>query len=130
MLEYLQVLDVVFLSSRAVSISPQMFSICSRPIFLTSVDIQAYKITWFEEGEGVGWGSFSLLTSSVRALTRISFPSFLWDKGKQYRPRSDAAQRGVWSGSPLFAYRMYFQNLNELETYYPTTLKFETDSSN
>ena len=23
--------------------------------------------------------------------------------GKQYRPRSDAAKRGVWSGSPLFA---------------------------
>ena len=23
--------------------------------------------------------------------------------GKQCRPRSDAAERGVWSGSPLFA---------------------------
>ena len=23
--------------------------------------------------------------------------------GKQWRPRSDAAERGVWSGSPLFA---------------------------
>ena len=28
--------------------------------------------------------------------------------GKQCRPRSDAAERGVWSGSPLFAYRIFY----------------------
>ena len=27
-----------------------------------------------------------------------------WDIGKQCRSRSDAAERGVWSGSSLFSY--------------------------
>ena len=30
------------------------------------------------------------------------------DIGKQCRTRSDAAERGVWSGSALFAYKLYF----------------------
>ena len=38
-------------------------------------------------------------------LTHISLASFLWDIGKQCKTRSNAAKRGVWSGSPLFAYR-------------------------
>ena len=30
-----------------------------------------------------------------RMLTHMSLSSFLWDMGKQYRPRSGAAKRGV-----------------------------------
>ena len=37
----------------------------------------------------------------------------LWDIGKPCRPRSDATERAIWSGSPLFAYRMIYQNLNK-----------------
>ena len=33
----------------------------------------------------------------------ISLASHFWDIGKQCRPRSDAAERGVWSGYSLFA---------------------------
>ena len=36
-------------------------------------------------------------------LTHLSLFSHKWDIGKQCRPRSDAAKRGVWSGSTLFA---------------------------
>ena len=35
--------------------------------------------------------------------THLSPASLKRDIGKQYRPRSDAAERGVWSGSKLFA---------------------------
>ena len=65
-----------------------------------------------------------------RSLTNISLASFLWDIGKQWRPRSDAAKHGVWSGSPLFAYmnRMFYQNLNKNKKYQSTTLKTEMDS--
>ena len=52
---------------------------------------------------------------------------FLWDIGKQWKTRSYAA---VWSGFTLFAYKMYFYNLNEIETYHPTTLTLEINSSN
>ena len=34
----------------------------------------------------------------------------LWDRGKQYRPGSDATECGVWSGSPLFACGMFYKN--------------------
>ena len=34
-------------------------------------------------------------------LTHISLASFLWDVRNLCRPRSDAAERGVWSGSAL-----------------------------
>ena len=47
-----------------------------------------------------------------RHLTHISLVSFLWDIGKQCRSRSYAAERGVWKGSLLFAYRMFYWNLN------------------
>ena len=36
-------------------------------------------------------------------LTHVGLASFLWDMSKQLKTRSDAAERGVWSGSPLFA---------------------------
>ena len=36
-------------------------------------------------------------------LTHLSLVSHKRDIGKQYRPRSDTADRGVWSGSILFA---------------------------
>ena len=41
-------------------------------------------------------------------LTHISLVSFLCDIGKQCKTRSDAANRGVSLGSPLFAYRNVF----------------------
>ena len=44
-------------------------------------------------------------------LSHISIAFFLWNIGKQYKTRSDASKRGVWSGSPLFAYRSFFLNL-------------------
>ena len=57
----------------------------------------------------------------------LSLASFLWDIGKRYRTRLDATERGVGSDSSLFAHRMYFLNLNEIETHYPTPLKTEMD---
>ena len=36
-------------------------------------------------------------------LTHLSLVSLLWDIGKQYSPRCDAAERGVPSGAILFA---------------------------
>ena len=36
-------------------------------------------------------------------LTDLCLASYKWDFGKQWRPRSDAAERGVWSGSTLFS---------------------------
>ena len=36
-------------------------------------------------------------------LTHFSLASHKWDIGKQCRPRSDAAERGAWSWSTLFA---------------------------
>ena len=66
---------------------------------------------------------------STSILTHISLASFLWDIGKQRKPRSDATERGVWSRSPLLAYKMFNQKLNKTEKYHPTPLKFEIDSS-
>ena len=43
--------------------------------------------------------------SIYHCLTHISLVSHFWDIGKQCRPRSDAAECGVWSGSSLFANR-------------------------
>ena len=37
------------------------------------------------------------------SLTDLCLASHKRDIGKQCRPRSDAAERGVWSGSTLFA---------------------------
>ena len=44
-------------------------------------------------------------------LSHISLAFLLWNIGKQCRSRSDAAERGVWSGSLLFANRMFYQKL-------------------
>ena len=40
-------------------------------------------------------------------LTHISLASFLWDTCKNYWPRSDATYSGFWSGSIMFACRMF-----------------------
>ena len=42
-------------------------------------------------------------------LTHISIASFLLDIGLQCKTRSDAAKRGVLSGSTMFAYRSFFK---------------------
>ena len=39
-------------------------------------------------------------------LTHISIASYWWELGKQRRPRSDATERGIWSGSQRFANRV------------------------
>ena len=36
--------------------------------------------------------------------------------GKQCRPRSDVAERDVWSGSAQFAYRNFYSKYNKNET--------------
>ena len=59
----------------------------------------------------------------VVLLTHISLASFLWDIDKQRKPRSDDTERAVWSGSPLFAYRMFSLILNKNEKYHTTTFK-------
>ena len=41
----------------------------------------------------------------INGLTHTSLASHKRDIDKQYKPRSDAAERGVWSGSTLFALR-------------------------
>ena len=51
------------------------------------------------------------MLNKTYVLTHISLASFLWEIGKQCRSRSDAAERGVSSGSPLFAYRILYQDL-------------------
>ena len=43
------------------------------------------------------------------SLTRISLTSLLWDIGKQYSPRCDAAERGVLSWAILFAQRNFLE---------------------
>ena len=58
---------------------------------------------------------------SLAWFTHISMSSFLWDIGKQRRPRSE---------SLFFAYIIFFQNLNEKENYHQTTLKTEMDRPN
>ena len=64
----------------------------------------------------------SLCGWCCKGLTHLSQASFLWGIDRQCRTRSDAAKRGVWSGSVLFAYRMYCCNWNEIDIYYPSTL--------
>ena len=44
----------------------------------------------------------------LEILTHLSLSIFLWDIDKQCRSRSDVAEHGVWSGSPLFAYRKLY----------------------
>ena len=58
-------------------------------------------------------------------LTHIRLVSCLWDIGKQCKTRADAVKRGVWSDSPVFAYRSFFWNLNKNAKYHPATLKWK-----
>ena len=44
-------------------------------------------------------------------LIHISLAYLFWDLGKQSRPRSDAAERSVWSGSTLFAYKNFYNEM-------------------
>ena len=41
----------------------------------------------------------------LHLLNQLNLTAHKRDIDKQYRPRSDAAERGVWSGSTLFALR-------------------------
>ena len=41
-------------------------------------------------------------------LTHIRLASHFWDLGKQCRPRSDATECGIWSGSTLFASKNFY----------------------
>ena len=52
--------------------------------------------------------------SSLMNLTHISLASFLWDIGKQYSPRCDAAERGVPSGAILFAWRNFIEKWDKI----------------
>ena len=52
-------------------------------------------------------GSFGL-NGRMRLLVWALSASSLLHIGKHCRPRPDAAKRGVSSGSPLFAYRMFY----------------------
>ena len=60
------------------------------------------------EGLVVGYLRHVNSVCQVTRLTHISHMSFLRDIGKQSRPRLDATKCSVRSGSPLFAYSMFF----------------------
>ena len=47
------------------------------------------------------------------SLTHIRLESHFWDIEKQCRPRSDTAERGVWSGSALFANINFYKTKKE-----------------
>ena len=70
------------------------------------------------------------MAADTRMLITGNLASILWNIDKKCRTSSDATKCGGLSGSALFAYVMYFLNLIGIENYYPTTLKFEMDSSN
>ena len=55
------------------------------------------------------------------SLTHISLASFLWDMANSADPDQTPQNAasvfwGVWSGSPLFAYRIFYQNLKMKNT--------------
>ena len=64
-----------------------------------------------------------------QSLIHISMASYFWDIGKQYRPRWDAAERSVLSGSTLFAYRNFFKKWNKNEKILLIPLTLKVDSS-
>ena len=51
-------------------------------------------------------------TKEIR-LTHLSLASLLWDIGKQYSPRFDAAERDVPSEAILFAKGNFIEKLNK-----------------
>ena len=73
-------------------------------------------------------GVTSVKHACTAILTHISLASFLWDIGKQCRPRSDATEYGVWSGSPPSVYLQTV--LLKSKKKHLTTLKTEMDWSN
>ena len=67
--------------------------------------------------------SWSARTVFAFGLTHLCLASHKWGIGKQCRPRSDAAERGVWSGSTLFAIRLEsFNNKSNYDDFYITPL--------
>ena len=48
-------------------------------------------------------------------ITHISLVSFLWDIGKENKPRCDASKRGIPSGAILFADMSFIKKLNKNE---------------
>ena len=62
-------------------------------------------------------------------LTHLSLASLLWDIGKQYSPRCDAAERGVPSGAILFAYRNFIEKWIKSLKAHLWPLKMKVDSS-
>ena len=83
-----------------------------------------------KECQDITLSSAAACKLASHTLTHLSLGSFLWDIYKQYRPRSDVAECGVGSGSPIFANRVYYYNLNKNEKYDLTTLKLEMNLSN
>ena len=72
---------------------------------------------------------YFLPASDCLRLTHLSLASFVWDINNSVEP--DQMPQKVTSDQILHCLlRMYFQDLNEIETYYPKTVKFEMDSSN
>ena len=57
------------------------------------------------------------LASCIFAVTHIRVVYFLWETGKQSRPRSDATERDVLTGSSLLAYKIYFNISSEFNAY-------------
>ena len=65
---------------------------------------------------------------SFDALTHISLGSLLWDIGKQYSPRCDAADRGVPSGAILFALRNFIEKWIKNSKSFLMPFKMKVDS--
>ena len=62
----------------------------------------------------------------IGSLTHLSLASFLWDIGKQYSPRCDAAERGVPSGAILFAYRNFIEKWIKILKSHPAAPNYES----
>ena len=58
------------------------------------------------------------MSKILTSLTNISLPSSFLIIGKQCSSRSDAAERGAWSGSTLFADRNFYQKYDKKEKMY------------
>ena len=69
----------------------------------------------------------------VRACVRLCVnpykPSVLFVEHRQ-TVQTKTRRRGVWSGSLLFACRIFYSNLNKNANYHPTSLKTEMDCFN
>ena len=66
----------------------------------------------------------------VKMLTHICLAAFLWDIGKQSRPRSDAAELGSDQSIHCLLTECSVKNWNKNEKFNPTTLKTDMDWSN